>query len=437
MNIKYLRIIALLALTPVLTWAARDGSGNYNLPAGNPVVSGTPISSSVHNTTMSDVGAALTQSISKDGQTTATANLPMGGFRHTNVANATVRNNYLAAGQATDGAHETLTSISGTNTITATGPLGMTAYASGQRFTFKAAGANTAAVTLNVSGLGAKSVFKNGLTANLEPGDIPAANAVVHVFYDGTQFQLLSPTFSPTRGAVTVQAPTSGLVIYRTTTNIVQITADFLLLSNTSGISRQFTALSVSPNITNAGAGGLDTGSEAVNTWYYIWAVGQDAGTVSAMFSASSTAPTMPSGYTFKGRIGAIFNDSGGALREHIQHQNIAMSPQLKLVNGGTATSLTSITLTTLVPPTAIAAYVATSFIEGTAANTQYSVFIAPANSAVLERYISFVRGPSGSVKGGFGGEARIGFIPGAQALWYRSSSNAIDTDIELNGWEL
>ncbi|GAG30728.1 unnamed protein product, partial [marine sediment metagenome] len=46
----------------------RDSSGNYTLPAGNPVVSGTVITSNWANTTMSDVANALTDSLSRTGQ---------------------------------------------------------------------------------------------------------------------------------------------------------------------------------------------------------------------------------------------------------------------------------------------------------------------------------------------------------------------------------
>ena len=78
---------------------ARDGSGNYNLPAGQPVSTGTTISSTVHNTLASDVASALTQSLSKDGQTTPTANLPMGGFKFTGVADGTASNHFATVGQ--------------------------------------------------------------------------------------------------------------------------------------------------------------------------------------------------------------------------------------------------------------------------------------------------------------------------------------------------
>jgi len=58
---------------------ARDGSGTYNLPAGQPVVTNTVISSTTHNTLASDMATALTGSVAKDGQTVMTGNLDMDG----------------------------------------------------------------------------------------------------------------------------------------------------------------------------------------------------------------------------------------------------------------------------------------------------------------------------------------------------------------------
>jgi len=53
---------------------SRNGSGTYTLPAGNPVVTGTAITSSWANTTLSDIAAGLTQSVAADGQTPMTGN---------------------------------------------------------------------------------------------------------------------------------------------------------------------------------------------------------------------------------------------------------------------------------------------------------------------------------------------------------------------------
>ena len=54
---------------------SRNGSGTYTLPAGNPVVTGTTISSTWANNTLSDIQNALTQSIAADGQTPITGAL--------------------------------------------------------------------------------------------------------------------------------------------------------------------------------------------------------------------------------------------------------------------------------------------------------------------------------------------------------------------------
>ena len=54
---------------------SRNGSGTYTLPAGNPVVTGTTISSTWANTTLSDIAAALSGSIAADGQTPITGAL--------------------------------------------------------------------------------------------------------------------------------------------------------------------------------------------------------------------------------------------------------------------------------------------------------------------------------------------------------------------------
>lgn len=66
----------------------------------------------------------------------------------------------------------------------------ITAYAAGQIFTFKAGTANTGACTLNVSGLGAKTIKKN-VSDDLVTGDI-LANQIVVVEYDGTNMQMTS-----------------------------------------------------------------------------------------------------------------------------------------------------------------------------------------------------------------------------------------------------
>ena len=181
---------------------SRNGSGTYSLPAGNPVVTGTTISSTWANNSLSDIATALTGSLAADGQTTPTANLPMGGFKLTGMGLGTSATDSIRLGQAQAAAFSLLASVTGVDTITAAGSPTVTAYAAGQSFRFVSAGANTGAATINIDSLGAKSITKNGSTA-LSAGDIPSG-ALVQVVYDGTRFQLSGTLPVVTTSTVTV-----------------------------------------------------------------------------------------------------------------------------------------------------------------------------------------------------------------------------------------
>jgi hypothetical protein len=172
-----------------------NGAGTFSLVAGNPVVTGTVISSTWANNTLSDLAAnGLTNCLTKDGQQTPTANIPLGGFQLTGVGSATTRGAAPNAGQIQDGGLLTLGTVSGTDTITAASSPSITAYVAGQTFNLIAVGANTtSSVTLNISGVGAKSIKKIGPSGlvSLSPGDIQTGQ-ILEVFYDGTQFQVIS-----------------------------------------------------------------------------------------------------------------------------------------------------------------------------------------------------------------------------------------------------
>jgi hypothetical protein len=97
-----------------------NGSGVFNLVAGNPVVTGTTISSTWANNTLSDIATGLSSVITKDGQTTPTANIPMGGFKLTGLAAPTTNGDALRyenlATLATSGANSNITSLTGLTT---------------------------------------------------------------------------------------------------------------------------------------------------------------------------------------------------------------------------------------------------------------------------------------------------------------------------------
>lgn len=67
---------------------AFNGSGTYVLP-GPALATGNTVSADEHNTFRNDVATALTNCVTRDGQSPATSNLPMGGFKVTGLAAAT------------------------------------------------------------------------------------------------------------------------------------------------------------------------------------------------------------------------------------------------------------------------------------------------------------------------------------------------------------
>jgi hypothetical protein len=69
---------------------SRNGSGVYSLVAGNPVTSGTAISSTWANNTLTDIANALTGSLASDGQTALSGNLNFGTNKASNMADPTL-----------------------------------------------------------------------------------------------------------------------------------------------------------------------------------------------------------------------------------------------------------------------------------------------------------------------------------------------------------
>jgi hypothetical protein len=170
---------------------AFNGSGTFLInTAGQPVVAGTVISSTAFNALTADLATGLSTAITKDGQTTVTANIPMSTYKFTGLGVGSAATDSANLSQVQSTVTKLLTSVSGADTITAVGAPVVAAYAAGQMFYFVATGDNTGAVTLNIDALGAKAVTRDGSVA-LAAGDIKSGEVVV-VVYDGTRFQVVS-----------------------------------------------------------------------------------------------------------------------------------------------------------------------------------------------------------------------------------------------------
>lgn len=216
-----------------------------------------------------------------------------------------------------------------------------------------------------------------------------------------------------------------GLVCKYVTTATVDIDADAVMLRTTGGAAVKVDSVNLTVDIsTGTGVNTLDTGAEASSTWYYLWVI-YNGTTVAGLLSVSSTAPTMPSGYTYKGLVGAVYNDSGSDFEPiHQKGNKFTIEPHID-VNAGTATTYTSVSLS--VPPIATSA---SGYMASTDGSTVAKVFLAIDASGVGENLVSlFVSGASVTPTGRF----NLLLIT-AQTAYYKMQSDDTSATVTTTG---
>lgn len=124
--------------------------------------------------------------------------------------------------------------------------------------------------------------------------------------------------------------------------------------------------------------GGLDTGAIA-NTTYHVWLIRRpDTGVVDVLFSASATAPTMPTNYTQKRRIGSIIR-SGGAIVAFEQIGDFFRRTSAALDRNNTAAAASA--LLTLSVPVGIVVFPVLSHSLNAGVSVDCNVQIGPAGA--------------------------------------------------------
>ena len=150
-----------------------------------------------------------------------------------------------------------------------------------------------------------------------------------------------------------VLTPHENLIVKWVGASTVDADADAVVLFNGSGVGKRFGPLNETLDITVSGANGRDGGSEASSTWYHIWAIGKADGTLDCLFSTSAASPTLPSGYAFKGYLGAAYNNASANLETFLQRGNLVTFTPTNVLTGGTSTSYATLSLAAAVPATA------------------------------------------------------------------------------------
>jgi hypothetical protein len=178
--------------------AARDGNGSFirSYDWTDDAANSIPITASRFDEEMDGIAAELTNSVAADGQTTMTGDLKLGGFKLTNVGDATATTDAPNVSQIIDNDFGYLGTTSGTSSdYTLTPSPAVAALAVGQEFSFTADADNTLSsgdTSLAISGLTATDIKKldsSGAKISLVAGDIK--NGITYkVRYDGTDFML-------------------------------------------------------------------------------------------------------------------------------------------------------------------------------------------------------------------------------------------------------
>ena len=121
------------------------------------------ITASRMDSEMDGMATALSDCVTRDGQSPATAALPMGGYAHTNVGTGTARNQYATIAQVEDGAINWAVAGGGVDTLTATYSPALATLIDGQLCYVRAAGTNlTTTPTFAPNGLTAHAITKQG-----------------------------------------------------------------------------------------------------------------------------------------------------------------------------------------------------------------------------------------------------------------------------------
>lgn len=182
-------------------------------------------------------------------------------------------------------------------------------------FTWKQAQGSTAAVTINVANLGAVNAYKNNGQTAVGNGDL-VAGAVYTAAYlgalnGGAGGFVVDVVPTALSAAGPVQAAFKNLVVSVTSNTQVNVTADAITLFDGTNYSTG-ASVNVTAATGTSGVNGLDTGTVANATFYSVWVIQNTAsGALAALISTSATAPTMPTGYAKKARVGWVTTASG------------------------------------------------------------------------------------------------------------------------------
>lgn len=150
------------------------------------------ILASRHDAEDDNLAAGINACLHKGGQNSPTANIDFGAFKVTNAGNATAAQDYVTAAQLQAPALSAVAGAGTANTYTGTLSPAITTYPTNLRIQATFPAANTGAATLDLNGLGAKTI-KTMAGGSLWRNAI-VTTGIYTLVYNGTDFILTNPS---------------------------------------------------------------------------------------------------------------------------------------------------------------------------------------------------------------------------------------------------
>lgn len=194
----------------------------------------------------------------------------------------------------------------------------------------------------------------------------------------------------------------------------------------------------VTINFANNGINGLDTGSIAASTWYYIFVIADPIGLqATGAIASTSATPLLPFGYLAYRQIGWALTDASS----HILKMNVSgdygyryhqWDTHIQVLDDGTASTLTAVDCSSALPPIQpIPVNLSIEFTPATADD-----YVSIANGTSTATALPFLSGVVAAKKQKGQLKVTSTFASSLPKIQYINSAASCNTDIFVDAFE-